>query len=101
MAAIDFAFSQFIVVRAALVATVAVVIVPLKSTVEIVAASPMGAACMALAETTPIKPLAPTVTPRFVKNSRRRSTARLTRFCAVSSEMPNTAPTSHRLLFSK
>ena len=41
---------------------------------------------MALAEIKTTRPPAPTVTFRFVKNSRRRSTARVTRFCAASSD---------------
>ena len=55
---------------------------------EIVTASPTGAAWTALAEMTMTRPPAPTVTPRLAKNLRNRSTARLTRFCAASSDVP-------------
>ena len=62
---------------------------------------------------TATSPLAPTVTPRLAKNSRRRSTALLTRFRAVSvtlsavKELPQPRPASwllpevqgHRLRF--
>jgi hypothetical protein len=53
------------------------------------------------AEMTTASPLVPTVTPRFAKNSGRRSTARLTRFCAASSLMPSVAPTVRRSWFLK
>jgi hypothetical protein len=43
-----------------------------------VALNPAGATITALAEMTTISALAPTVTPRLAKNSRSRSTARLT-----------------------
>ena len=59
-------------------------------------ANPIGAAWTAWAEMTTTSPLAPTATPRLAKNARRRSTARLTRFCAVSSRTPMAAPTARK-----
>ena len=72
----------------AFVAVVTRVVPANAAAVEMVTANPTGAAWTALAEMTTTSPLAPTVTPRLAKNSRRRSTARLTRFCAASSDVP-------------
>jgi len=82
-------------------AVTAVTAVPASAAVEMAAASPAGAACTELAEMATTNPLAPMVTLRFEKNSRNRSVARLTRFCAVSSEVPSASPTSRSDLFSK
>ena len=60
-----------------------------------------GSALAALDLRAAASPLVPTVTPRFEKNSRSRSTARVTRFCAAWSEVPRVTPTSRRDLFSK
>src|SRR5207245_308357 len=65
---------------------------PATAAAEIVRTNPTGAASTALAEMTTASPLAPAVTPRLAKNSRRRSTARLTRFCAASSLTPRATP---------
>ena len=48
-----------------------------------VAAKPIGAAWTELAETAPAIAAAVSVTPRFAKNARSFSTARVTRFCAA------------------
>ena len=50
--------------------------------------NPTGAACTALAERRATSAPAPTVIPRCKRHSRSRSTARLTRFCAASSDVP-------------
>ena len=89
MAATMMVFCSVVMAMALVAVAVAVVamVVPARAAaVEIVTASPTGAAWTALAEMTTTSPLAPTVTPRLAKNSRRRSTARLTRFCAASSD---------------
>ncbi len=75
-------FCTVVMAIAFVVMAVAVVtaVVPAKvAAVEMVTANPTGAAWTALAETTATSPLAPIVTPRLAKNSRSRSTARLTR----------------------
>jgi len=68
---------------------------------SITTASPTGATWTALAERTTTSPAAPTVTPRLANNSRSRSTARVTRFCAASSLMPRMPAISGADFFSK
>ena len=62
-------------------------------------AKPTGAAWTELAEIAPAMMAVVALTPRFVKNFRRCSSARLTRFCAVFYSKPNDFPTSAMLLF--
>ena len=69
--------------------------------VEMVVASASGAAFTAFAESKIANPLAPMATPRLEKNSRKRSTARLTRFCAASSLKPSALPTVRKSWFLK
>ncbi len=66
--------------------------VPASVAAEMAPANPAGAAWTALAERTATSPLAPTVMPRLAKNSRKRSTARLTRLCAASSRCDGLVP---------
>src|SRR5882672_9561004 len=79
MMVVTMAFCRAVMAMA--LVTVAVVVarvVPANAAeLEIVRASAAGAAWTALAEMTMASPPAPTVTPRLVRNSRRRASARM------------------------
>ena len=62
-------------------------------------ASVTGAAWTEWVEIAPARMVVVELTPRFTKNARNFSKARLTRFCAVFSSSPRNFPTSAMLLF--
>ena len=74
---------------------------PFTAVAATVAAKPTGAACTALAETAPAISAADSVTPCLEKSFLNFSSARLTRFLAVSPLTPIAAPTSSMLLPSR
>ena len=80
---------------------VVTIVVEAETAVLAMTAKPGGAACTALAEMATTSPAAPTPTPRLANNSRKRYTARLTRFCAASSLTPSTRPTASNGRFWK